>query len=374
MEEVFDLCFSDDNFELASKAFVLFSQLKPEIVDAQYFNYMLLSKGSAIFYNKNISNVVLSRLSSLILYSTRNFPIFCRETCGLIIQLLQYVYANGVIEMFVQMCDYNSKMTDVQEMLLDAEFSKCVIAILNKKSDERILENLIKIVRMSCGNNILMKTFKTPDMANEIIKFVNHTDHYVKTQLWRCLTALICEENIDVLKAILPNAISIISEPFKKVDMYRVFAFDFLGKFLKYDNSISEYYDEEHVLEQSVRHMIDFKDSTNLLSSVFRLIINCLDSPLLCDIVLTSLVPSMMLMCKTDERNATKSFCLTFITELSTKSQRNKKMRQTLESLPGYKDFCKQILYPYNELLFAKYGGSFERRTTRKPSTVLLPD
>ena len=133
--------------------------------------------------NKNVSNVVISRLASLILYSLRNFSKICTDSCGLIIQLLQYVKITGVTEMFTQICDFNSPMTEVQHILVEANFSSCVMNCLNTPTDDETIEQLIRIVRMSSGNPVLMNSFKKPEITDRLKTFVDNK----KIRCGRCI-------------------------------------------------------------------------------------------------------------------------------------------------------------------------------------------
>lgn len=374
IDEALDLCFSDNDSSLSSKAFVLFSKLDSKSIDQKIFNNALLSKATNVFIIKNVNPVIISRLSSILLYSIRNFPNDCLETCGVVIQLLQYVHITGVSEMFATICEFNSPLVEVQTFLEEAGFSRCVMNTLKLTSDKEVIAQIIRIVRMSSGNPVLMKSFKQPFIVEEMTKFLDYDDHFVISNLWRCLTGLICENTYHAESSVLEKAISIVKESFDDVQMYRVFAMDFIGKYIQYDKSVAKYYNDNQVLETAAELLVRFNNCTNLVTSIFRLFNNSFNIPAIIEWTIRSLIPILMGISIVEERNSAKAAALNFLTDLSTKSQTDKALAYALNNVPGYKDFCTTVLYPYNEVLFAKYGGRMEHRITRKPSTVLFGD
>ncbi|EAX85170.1 hypothetical protein TVAG_181660 [Trichomonas vaginalis G3] len=372
IEEAMEICFYSEDDALASKAFLLFSKLDIGIINPTTFNYALLSKATNIFIKSPAPDKVISRLSSLILYSIRNFPNDCLETCGIIIQLLQYIYVGGCAEMFQSICDFNSPCTQIQSFLVEASLSECVNKSLQTASNKESICQLIRLIRMSSGNNVLAPSFKIPEICLSVITYIHEEDQYMQAQIWRCLTGLISETTYSTLSFVLEQAFDIVEQMQQKLNMSNIFTFDFVGKYIKFDTSVAPIYNDKRIFDFSIVLMEKYQDCTNLIVSICRLLKNALDIPELHPIVIRSIVPYMIFVTQTEKRNATIALSYSFLSDLVTKAQTQRVLKKELEAIPDFKVFCDKYLFPYNELLYAKYGGGFSRVNRRKSSSLFV--
>ena len=359
--DVLDICLSQNNQILSSKVVILFSKLNPNLVNFDLFNNLFITKSSELLNQTIRDPTVIGRLSSILLYSALNAPKQSDSLIPLIIKLLDYVAYPGCCEIYHSLCDYNVECDEVGQSLVKNNFSNAIMYVLSKKKDEESIAQLIKIIRMSAGNKILNPTIKKPEICVQLFLFLKSDDHEIKTQLWRCLTALISEKTCLTLKQALPNALQVVGESFHSCDMYRIFAFDFIGKLLHFLPSIAEELIQKQIFEITFKCLIQFPEATHLIASVFRFIRTAYTIPEMKKWFFSIFVPFMMTTVKGKDRNSTSAYCFLLLSDLDQAAQNDIHLRNALKNVHGYPKFCEEVLLPKKQLQNSPYGGKIVR-------------
>ena len=352
-----DICLSQKDQNTASKVVILFSKLNPNLIDFDKFNNLFVAKSAELLSKTITDPSVIGRLSSILLYTALNARKQSIVIIPLVIKLLDYVAYPGCCEIYHSLCDYNAECEEVEEALVKANFSNSIMYVLSKKEDNESIAQLIKIIRMSAGNKILKPSIKKPEICVQLFHFMKSDDHEVITQLWRCLTALISEHTCLTLKQALPNAIEIVGASFSSCDMYRIFAFDFIGKLLHFLPSIAEELISKQIFEITFKCLIQFPEATHLIASVFRFIRTTFTIPEMKKWFFSVFVPFMMATVKGKERNSASAYCFLLLTDLEQASKSDFHLRDALNNVHGYSKFCEEVLLPKKQLQNAPYGG-----------------
>ena len=360
-DDVLNICFSNDDKILSSKVVFLFTKINPNIIDFDKFNSLLINKANKLLEQKVEDQRVIGRLSSIILYSALNCRNKSAVLAPLIIKLLAYVSYSGCAEIYHTLCDYNAESTEIEEALVQANFSNSIMYFLSKSEDNETISQLIKIIRMSAGNKIMKHSVRKPEICVQLFHFLKTEDHEIKTQIWRCLTALISEQTCLTLKQVIDNALSVVGESFDRVDMFRIFAFDFIGKLLHFLPSIAEELVSKQFLEITFKCIIQFPEATHLIASVFRFIRTAFTIPAMKKWFFSVFVPFMMATVKSKERNSAKSYCFLLLSDLEKAGEKDYQLKETLMRVHGYTKFCNEVLYPQLQVQNAHYGGKINR-------------
>lgn len=264
--------------------------------------------------------------------------------------------------MFQQICEYEAQSIEFLKILEKEEFGAKVLDILRNTTDDETIGQLLRIVRISVDNSILKKSFRKPEFCECILKFMNNENLFVKTQFWKCITNITDENTCKITKIALTQALANVGESYTKVDVFRIFSFDFIGKLLFFDHSIVNILQEKQINEIVLRVICQFRDCTHLILSVFKYVRTSFGIPQMNDWNYKVFVPFMMATAKTSDRNTATASCYQMLCDLLTVSSKDKKMRKMLQNVHGWQSFSSNYLIPYIKLRDTNYGGPIIRK------------
>lgn len=340
-------------------------------MDAQRFNTLLLNGATKVLMAKEIPNTTLSRLSSLILFSIQNFQDRSVETLGPLFQLLHHLDNNGVSEMFTAILSQEPIFSGLQKLMVEADFATIVINTISN-TNEDTMPYILMVVRIASLNPILSKNFHRTDVAKALLDLIPTQNIHIQNELWRAITALLSTKTVSVLRDAIAPAIEIVGDSYLTLNMFRIFAFDFLGKIILNDSSAIDLIVEGQVLEISMRLILQFSNCSNLIASIFRFYNNGFAFNVIRDWMVISLVPFLVVNASTNEHTAAVAYSYNFLTFLCMKSQSDIHLSKSLSAVSGYTTFVKNILIPYNTKMSEKYGGGFVDSPKRRNSQLFV--
>ena len=171
----------------------------------------------------------------------------------------------------------------------------------------------------------------------------------------------------------IPKAIEITSEPYDKIQRYRIFAIEFIATMLRLKSDGLYDFINMQVQQIVLRLIVQFPNASNLMGSVFRLIRNGLEWDLISDTLIEHFVPVMIVTASNKVRTAAAAHSMDLLDKIYSKYKYKEIKDKIQEKIEPYAEFCNTQLCYYRTVMTSSYGGEFHSYyPKRSPSSFLI--
>ena len=361
-----DICFADDASNRSNNAFLLIANSPTEILQQLLIDDLLFSKVSSVLLSPKVTETSISRIAS-ILQSVLNKVSKPTNSCvSLFFQLLPFIENQGVLDLYVSVTVSTSPFVEFLEMLEKTSFSSLFLLEFENHCSNIKIANLCRIVRHGCHNPVLGPSFRTVDMIDKLIPFVLIREkeniveeRYLRNNLWQAISAYTHKDTVNNLRKVVPLALDILcNESISVLHSYHTFCIDFLAKMISFDSIHIQDFREYALLSVLQDLMIRFADSTNLQGAIFRFIRNSLNWSQSAEPVMKSIMDLLVDICSASSRNAAKSNAMLLMLDIYNGAVPSSPVIKMFKKKYYYKTFKNNILKPFEEILYSKYGGN----------------
>ena len=385
MAEILDLICDDGDSTNTIKSFLLFRKAHKSFTQGLITNDFLFTAATQVLSRPRLGTHVISRLATLILLSITQFPKQSAESLGFIYQLLPFCGEPGVFDLFHGICDPLSDLHDAQQRLVETNFQFFVISELESKkigSNFETIASLVRIIRESCLNEILSKSFLNEQtltilfhILQEIHKFPPDKDPIgyknLRGQLWWAIYAASSPETSLFLSQFSTYAIEIIEEAYPIAEISQIFALEFLAKLIKLSyKSISDRIDPE-LIQVVTRILLQYPDSSNYIGAAFRFIRSGIKVKAIQKLFLLSFIP--LICCEAEgPRSSLAAHCADILSEISSLKGNNQEVDSLLNSIDIFREYARPNgpMSLRKKILSSHYGGEVNAYIG---STILNP-
>ena len=373
MEDLLDLCLSEEDSDIGNRAFMVFTRTNQKLIQAFLKDDTFYSHASAVIFRDSPSIRSISRVATLLTNMITAFPEKSEECCGFIFKLIEFCDEPGVYDLIHKICEPSSTLYKIQEGLVEARFSDVIIQELKDENTvpHKILA-LLRAVREASENEIMRSSVQTIEMIKVIENLMHHEELNLKNELWGTLVAVMCQKNRDSAKAFIRAAADNVIEFYERVMRYHVSSFEFLEKMINLRSQDVKEVLGSQMDQAVVRLIVQFADSSNLMGAVFRFIKAGIRWRELTRRTLTVYVPLMAHEAVAKARTAASAQCMVLLDELERHSRREKELAEALATMDVFAEFCGGGLRWYRKVMSSSYGGSVEKKIGKSPSSYFL--
>lgn len=343
-----------ENSLASNNAFMLLANAPNDTILCLMDHDMLFTRSTDALAH-NPPPFLVSRVASLllaILKVTNNPTSMC---VNIFFQLLPFIDNIGVLDLYVNVTQSSSEMYGFHELLVRNMFADLVNLEFENNCSNLKLANLSRIVRHASKNQILGPSFRRDIFVDRLAVLSIENDIFLRNNVWQAISTMTQDDTAKLLRSVVPLALNIITEPFHTVYLYTVCAIDFLMKMLNIENKCEAEFRIRQIEGTFTRLIVQFPDSTNLQSSLFRMIRNAIKWESFGKYLLPLIGPVILDNASANNHSAARMNCIVFLNDVFESGKSFQ--QQILMSTPGMVAFKKDILKPLFKVLNSNYGG-----------------
>ena len=197
-------------------------------------------------------------------------------------------------------------------------------------------------------------------MANTLISFLNKLNKFILNDYWKAIESICTKKTFELLKICIEPAFEIIKN-IESNNITITFIIEFFGKMIYRDSIFFHQFIEKQFFQFLLKYIIQFPDSSNLIGSIFRLLKNILKDQILLKIIIKEFIPILIFEATSKIRSATSARSIIFLRELKEIAKTDFFLKNNLDQIDMFKEFCEHYLIWYDELISTGYGGTIER-------------
>ena len=215
---------------------------------------------------------------------------------------------------------------------------------------------LYQLVTRCCDNQILQTNFRTPDIVAVLQKDVVNAPDFIKSARWSAINAATCKETAVPLLKMIPNALQLLTEPFKYLKSYRVSALNFITNMMTLAPLTFDLLLQSSMPQMLINLVFTFPNSTILHNSFLGFVSNGLQNEQFA-LTIASVYAPVIIDCATEGTNRILLACCMEMMKLFNKAAKDdKNIALALNETPGYTDFVKKNLKEYMKVIEKPYG------------------
>lgn len=366
--ELLDLSLSTDDDELAKRAFLVLSTASQKVVGALISEDVFFVKATEILSGKQISPLIISRLSSLFDNLLAKLKSGYIEAIGFLAQLLKYIEYPSVFSLFTSILDANSKTKEIQEIMAQIRFENMILNEFGSNASNEKVTNLCSLIRLCLKHPLLRNNFVCDRVMNKLVSLLDTQNPDILNPLWQALSTLCCEINGTKMSQVSDLALKLLKIGDSQLHMYHVCACDFLGKMMYYNPSGFNQRCRTEMVDVCLEIMDKFPESTNMMASVFRLLRNGVKSGGFLSLALNKVIPILIGYAQSAIRNARSANAMSFMADVEASRAGNKMVNKKLENDRRFCSFRDRELKYHTDKLGREYGGPITRYVDLKKS------
>ncbi|OHT14880.1 hypothetical protein TRFO_14663 [Tritrichomonas foetus] len=229
--------------------------------------------------------------------------------------------------------------------------------------DQEKLINVLSLLRDCLKNPHLEKLFTTKNTLDALENLTNYPFHENDTSLivynyiWRTISSFCSISTIEYLGGVLKKVMSTLILPFEQLHMFHIFQIDLIAKITLLNPSMISTNDKGYICEIILKLLVMFPNSSNLISSIFRIIRSALRDEEFKRIALFDLMPFIVILGKQNLKNASSANSLLLLQELEKSRKTDKEIDAYLAKSESYNMFYKDFFKNYLDTVDKPYGG-----------------
>lgn len=353
---ILDMAFSNDNDPLHLKAFILLCNISPALRKEFLTKDRLFIKIARIFSGQEVSELVISRIASVLQSFIFVVPDLSQHALGPLFSLISYIENQAIFDLLSSITSPSHQIQNFTDTLAKLKIDDLLIKELNQNPSEIKKAHIFYIIRNCAKNPSFSELFNTQSIINELNKFLPCKDHLTNGHLWQALSAICSEETYSQMNDILQHAFKIASEPIYEIHMEHTCIWDFLGKMLLYHND-PEFGNEYQLNHMIINLMVQYPNNSNLVGALFRFIRNGLKVPGYATKVISDFVPLMITLIDENDSTAASASSRMFIGDMTVQRRIHPELHKALKTIDMFTDIKETFVDHYFEVLSEDYGG-----------------
>ncbi|OHT02270.1 hypothetical protein TRFO_30633 [Tritrichomonas foetus] len=366
---------TDSQDTLSKKAFILLANGPIILIDALLENYTFLLKATELLSRPSIPTFLASRLatifSNICLKSEENSI----NSIGLMVLLLKYIEDSAVFDLFHTICSKKNKLKKMQFAIAQTDIDVFILneliaydATIEKK------HNLCLMIQDCLKNSRLTHKFTNVRVLQALVNLMNTSNTQLLNQVWQTISLMVCQKLVTKMQCIYNRALEILIEPFDTLHIYHTSIFEFLAKVVQLRTSFFTETHKSQICQIILRLFVQFPNSTNLMTAMFRFIRNSLFNKEFAHKVLNSFIVLFVIESQSEARTAASASALLFLGDLERMKTSSIMINKFLTGNAQYMHFCKTFFKNYLEELPIPYGGTTITRYVKREKNADAKD
>ena len=356
------------DLEISAKAFAILEHSQPTVIAAVLADQKFHKVACAILTSDDAvhKSLLFNRLASLTLSAMYVDPHHVIESCGFILQLIEFLSEPGILSLFENMCAPDESLYEIQKWLITLGFPEAMLkyvedfpcqrdaTIMSEQANQ--LCGLFRVICVCGASPILGPHFCKYPFITVLNRTVGEYPDFVEFQRWETFVAVYCHTTKENMRGLFPNAMEILGDPVQSVTRCGVAAIDLLTVMMSLDRELIPFMASMNVVNTVLSLVIDNPNHTILHTSalefflaVFR--IEELRTPVL-DELLGVLAEAF------SEKNVALRFTLyKLVKKLIKVAKSDSKLMARLKKNEVFMDMLRTTFPGYQALLRMPYGG-----------------
>ena len=348
----------------STEAFFVLTQSCPEINRAFTTGDLLSTVALEFLSSPHPESLTLYRIAHVtyfVLSSERNGLELCSPY---LLQFLDFVDELCILYFYESFCGDNMSFADVQNWLVQMNFSEIVAESLTRPlnvTDAPYLDpgvqrmrHLFILVDVCLKSPILKSSFQEPHVLNALCCDINQLPVEVESERWETLLQVYDESTKNLLSNLFEQAIAAMTTPVTSLSRQVVAAIDLVTKMFTLDDNICDKLIKSSVQNILLNLMMTFPSHTFLQRSALSFILAALSRPTLRLPITDQLVIPLMLE-GVDADNPVLVGA-SFKVMDNVHKIKDKPYQDHLHTIPGFTSFMN-TMEPRQKLLASDYGG-----------------
>lgn len=371
IQEIIDLVLNDQR-NSGVLINLLSCQIEP-IFQSLLTNSNFVDKATEILSDlSNPSDIVISRLSSILLSALLTLPEQSSQQFGFIYHLLKRCDNSCAFNLFSTLLSNDERCLPAQKWLHDFGYSEFLMREIDSidfeyKSPEGAnpyydrTYNVAACLYQLLAQAIHSKTFHDDFLHTKVIvimkkSFKHSYPAFVKNARWHAISSLACEQNAEEMSSLLPEAISIFIEDLNHVYEYRVFIIQFITEIVKYQPFFATYLVDEKVPNWILHFLLRFPNVTIFHSAIREFADNALKIDILAHIIVSTYTPVLIEEAMVQTNKVFLPTVIALIESIRKAGIENRTIEKELDKIPQFAQFCQNQLLDYTAKAETSYG------------------
>jgi hypothetical protein len=331
---------------------MLFMPPDPSLLKAFLAEEIFFAKISEVLFHPTPDIRVVSRISMLLGHLLLFAPEAADLCCGFVIKLLDFAYEPGVFHLFDRICSPTFPSKTIISALVTSHWSQTILFRLETPSEnEYQTAALIRAIRIGADHPTLSRMFQTRAVLVSLSKFLIAESAVVHNELWWAVSSVVRRENVGDAVCFVASAIARFEVSDRGVTRSQIFAIELIARMVEFRLLCAAM-----SIDYEVRGIIvglgdRFPSSSNLMGAVFRLMRSCLFWEVTIPMTAGMFIPALIVHVGGGMRTAASAWSLLLLTELQEKRATLPALREMIEKIGVFDDFCRQHLGSYVKIL-----------------------
>ena len=374
IKQLLHLAFDDTgDREISAKAFAILEHAQPIVIAAVLADQKFHRVACEILNNENLKNksLLFNRLASLTLSAMYVDQKQVIESCGFILQLIEFLSEPGILSLFESMCGPDQDLYEIQKWLITLGFPEAMLKYVDDfpcQRDATIMSEqanqlcgLFRVICICGASPILGPHFCKYPFVTVLNRTVGEYPDFVEFQRWETFVALYCNTTKENMRGLFPNAMEILGDKVQSVTRCGVAAIDLLTVMMSLDNELIPFMVSMNVVNTVLSLVIDNPNHTNLHMSAIEFFVAVFKIDELRAPVMEELLG--VLVETFSEQNVALRFTLyKLIKKLMMIAKSDSKLMAKIKRNEAFMDIVHTTFPDYRAMLKRPYGG-FSRLT-----------
>ena len=388
LEELIQVCFSEENSDNSSKAYMVLAsgehKIVANIVKADKFQVL----GSEITASDKPNLVHLGRFASIISSILDSYPDHLVDNCGFLPRLIRLCHIPCISKLFNKFCKNDPKLEKVQKYLVQFGFPMLVQRELEgyrhkpfehdydvySSEDVYRAASLYRIIANSLLSKYLCGSFTTYDTLSLCEVEYDQIEHIIEDEKWIVVLALYNQGYGGQLLNFVYSAVMKMREAKDRFYPCHVHALKFLAYMIKTSDAAEDLLIATDFFAQLLRLLFIFYQSPFFQDAFSKFILSAVTKETICKMCVPLILPAIIGLIEDEKSLPFKACGCSILTQCQQMRSSYPFLDEEIGLLPDFGEFYDQHIILRNMLINLPYGEGSEDELQRLTKEVEIRD